>query len=505
MTARGVLLTGATGLLGRYLLRNLLLSGRRVSVLARDGRDGTAADRVAGLIEFWSDHLGQPLPAPVVLAGDVRAPHLGLGPADRRWLASGHTAVVHAAANVAFRATPDGEPAATNIEGTRRVLELCDELGMAELHHVSTAFVCGDRAGPVHEDDLDCGQRFHNAYEESKCAAERLLRGACRVRTTVYRPSVIIGDSRTGYTSTYHGVYRFWKLGVRLALPGQSRRALPLRLPLTGAEPRDLVPVDWVARAIVHVVNRSRWHGRTYHLVSGRPVPGRLLKEVAEEVLGITGVAWAGPGGPADPTSLERLFLENVRDYWPYLDGDPVFDNRNSRQALGRLPPPAVDRAFLARVIRFAADDHWGHTGAAGPAVSAGTAGDCASYVEGFFPRQAPRSPLARVVHLDLLVALDVRGPGGGQWSCRWARGELVSVRRGLEPGPAVTYRTDAETFAAIVRGRLDPHEAFFARHIEIEGDLEKALKLAMLFGQFVREFPYLPDPARRTADAVPA
>jgi thioester reductase-like protein len=503
---RRILLTGATGLLGRYLLRDLVASGRLVSVLVRDARATAAAERVAELTALWSERLAKPLPAPVVLAGDLRCPGLGLGAADRRWAAS-HAAVVHAAASVVFRATPDGEPESTNVLGTRRLTELCRSLAVGELHHVSTAFVCGDRADPVREDELDCGQNFHNAYERSKFEAERHVRSDPGLRVTVYRPSVIIGDSRTGYTSTYQGIYPFLELGTRLARPGGGRpdaaRALPLRLPLTGDEPRDLVPVDWVARAVVHIANRPRHHGRTYHLVAGRPVPVRRVKEVAEEVLGIGGVEFAGPDGPADPTALEQLFLEHVREYLPYLQGDPVFDARNSRAALRRLPPPAIDRALLARVIAFAARDRWGHRSSSPPAPAPEAAGMCGHYMERFFPQHARRSALARAVNLDALIAFDVHGPAGGQWSCRWTHGELVSIRRGLEPGAEVTYRTDPATFAAVVQGVLVPQEAFFARRIEIAGDLEKALKLAVLFGQFVREFPFPPGPPRRLPDGL--
>ncbi len=136
---------------------------------------------------------------------------------------------------------------------------------------VSTAFVCGDRAGPVAEEELDCGQGFHNDYERSKFEAERRVRTARGLHPTVYRPSVIVGDSVTGFTSSYHGPYRFLELGTRLAapprLPGSPQR-LPLRLPFSGDEPRNLVPVDWVARAIVRIVGQPWWHGRTYHLVA---------------------------------------------------------------------------------------------------------------------------------------------------------------------------------------------------------------------------------------------
>jgi nucleoside-diphosphate-sugar epimerase len=490
-----ILLTGATGFLGRYILRELLNAGRRVAVLARPGL-GSAEERVRALLEP-RDAL------PVVLAGDLSVPDLGLDAGDRNWLARHCGTVVHAAADVSLHPVAGRDPWTTNVDGTRRLLELCRALGVTEFHHVSTAFVCGDRPGPVREDDLDCGQRFRNDYERSKCEAERLVRSGAGLRATVYRPSVLVGDSVTGYTSSYHGFYRFLELGVRLAepapAPGEWRR-LPLRLPFTGAERRNLVPVDWAARAIVRLLDRPAWHGRTFHLTAWEPVSVRLIKEVAAEVLGLDGVGWAGPVAPDDLTEKERAFLDRLREYWPYLDTDPEFDCRNLRAALPDLPPPLVDAGLLHRLIAFAFADDWGRR--SGPPTQT-TDSPCACYVERFFPERLPRSELAGLP-IEAVVGLEVSGPGGGSWSFRLADGSVRDLRRGSTSDVEVRYRTDASAFAAVVAGRQTPEEAFLARRIEIDGDVAKGLKLALLFGRFVAEFP-CPSPLDEEVEDVAA
>jgi thioester reductase-like protein len=501
-TSQWVLLTGATGFVGRYLLHELLLSGRRVAVLARDDQGRSAEERIREQSALQTNAPHDQPATTLILTGDLRAPGLGLSAAERHWAARHVRCIVHAAADVSFRSSAAGDPWATNVDGTERLLDLCETLDVPEFHHVSTAFVCGDRAGPVGEDELDRGQGFHNEYERSKYEAERRVRAARGVRATVYRPSVVVGDSRTGYTSSYHGLYRFLELGARLAAPQTAlhlgRRFLPLRLPLAGDEPRNLVPVDWVARAVMRIVNEPHRHGRTYHLVAREPVPLREIKAVAAEVLGIDGVRWAGSGPLADPTVLEEMFLQHVRDYWPYLNGDPVFDCRNTRTALPDLPPPMIDRALLTRIIRFAVADRWGRPDRR-RARNIGV--DCARYVERFFPEAVRRSTLAGIP-LDVIVALAVTGPGGGQWSFRWAGGNLISVERGRESDAEVIYRMDVATFEAVVRGRLSPHDAFLARNIEIAGDVEKGLKLAVLFAHFVRECPFSSQ-QQEDADAV--
>jgi thioester reductase-like protein/putative sterol carrier protein len=508
-----ILLTGATGLLGRYVLRDLLLRGIRVATLVRDRTEGRAADRVAEVIDLWCRELGRRLPEPVVIAGDILDVDLGLTAADRRWLSARCDGVVHAAASLEFRPSPRGEPHATNVFGTRNLVDLCRRIGVSAFHHVSTAFVCGEITGPVLEVDQAQDRCFHNGYEQSKSQAEAMVRAAAGLRPTIYRPSVIVGDSRTGYTSTYHGIYRFIELACRLAQapnqPGDrdgSSLHLPLRLPLTGDEHRDLVPVDWAAQAIVRLVDRLDCHGRTYHLTASHPVPARLIKDVAEEVLGIDGVRFGGPEVFDDPTPLERWFLDHIQEFWPYLHGDPRFDRRNLDAALPDLPSVRIDGPMLARMIRYAAADGWGRgSGRRGTSAVSRARINCRHYVEDVFPAAMRRSRVARAAGLDVAVALEVSGPGGGQWTCEWIGGNLASVRRGLREGAEVRYRTDPATFDDVIRGRQSPQEAFFARRIEVEGDVEKALKLAVLFGHILAENPVDPLSNQEATDALPA
>lgn len=487
---RFVLLTGATGLLGRFLFRDLARLNVPLAVLARDSADESAADRVRSLTAFWEEAFALRLPRPVVIAGELRDPGLRLTVADRAWLGRHCGAVVHAAADVSFHSTADGEPWRTNADGTRRLVALAAGLGIADFHHVSTAFVCGDGPGPHREEALQRRRTFRNDYEQSKHAAELALRRATGVRATVYRPSVIVGDSRTGYTSSYHGPYRFLEVAHRLSRRAGPRRRLPLRLPFDGTEPRNLVPVDWVARAITRIVRRPTRHGRTYHLVGRRPTPAADILAAAEAGLGLDGIELIGRH-PPDPTPVEEAFLSAVSDYRPYLGGDPEFDDRNTRAALPRLPPPHVDLRLLARLIRFAVADRWGRGRMSdrGPAAI-----DCGEYIERFFPETAARSFLAGLP-IDLRLGFAVRGPGGGEWVCHVRGGCVVDVSREPVGTADVAYRLDTATFATVVAGRQSPQAAFFDRRIEIRGRVETGLKLAALFARFVREFPYTPAP----------
>jgi nucleoside-diphosphate-sugar epimerase len=496
---RAILLTGATGLLGRFLLKDLLRAGIPVAVLARDSGTTAAQDRVEEILSFWGETLGTRLARPQVLAGDVSRAGLGLGQAERDWLSRNAAAVVHSAACVAYQTTPDGEPWKTNVDGTRRLFELCRGVGISDFHHLSTAYLCGDRRGVVREDELDAGCGPANAYEGSKLAAEQALRAFPDIRATVYRPSVIVGDGVTGYTSTYHHFYRFLELAVRLSGSSsrqgpasrgmRSRHRLPVRLPLTGEETQNLVPVDWVSRAVVDLLRRPAQHGRTYHLVAWQSVRLQEIKAVVEDLLRLEGIEWVGPEGLADPTTLEQMVLEQFHDYWTYLRSDLQFDCRNARRALAHLPPPRFDRDSIARLLRFAQDDHWGRKASRkSPQAAHPSGSDCGQFLEDVLPRRLHNSPLGRALPRDLSFAIDIRGPGGGRWSCRVGPAGLLQLKRDDVGNDGVTYRTDAPTFHRLIQGHETAQAAFFDGRITIDGDTEKGLKLAVLIEQFLAE-----------------
>jgi thioester reductase-like protein len=132
------------------------------------------------------------------------------------------------------------------------MLDVARSADIEHLHHVSTAYVCGLRSGTVTESELDVGQEFANDYERSKVEAEEMIRAAAGPSSvTVYRPSIIVGDSHNGFTSTYHGLFAVLRLGhtlfTKVALGSTN---CPAILRLLGVDPsnqKNLVPVDWVS------------------------------------------------------------------------------------------------------------------------------------------------------------------------------------------------------------------------------------------------------------------
>lgn len=364
-----ILLTGATGLLGRYLLRDLTSHGAPMAVLVRGDRRQPADARVESIMAGWEAELGRRLPRPYILEGDLTAPGLGLDGDALRWVARHCGRVVHNGASLTFHGADRArEPWLTNLAGTANVLEVCKDAGVRSFHHVSTAYVCGQRSDPVTEEEpLRPSAAFRNDYERSKAEAERLVRSAAFPGgVTVYRPAVIVGDSVTGYTSTYHGLYLYLQY-LALVSRFADRRPdggwdLPVRLDLNGDERRNLVPVDWVSAVIAEIVMRPGLHGRTYHLTPTPPVTARELEEAMAAYFGYTGVTFAGPGARSagDLNPVEASFYEYVSQYELYWASEPRFDATNTRAAVPDRPCPPVDAAMVRRLIDFAVRDGWG-------------------------------------------------------------------------------------------------------------------------------------------------
>jgi thioester reductase-like protein len=474
------LLTGATGLLGRYLLPELLVRQLPVAVLARRQRVAAAADRIETILARSERLLGRSLPRPVILEGGIDSEGLRVSAADREWLAAHCSRVLHSAASLKFVADAEtGEPWKSNVGATAGLLAECERLGIREFHAVSTAYVAGRRTGVVREDELDVGQAFGNVYEETKCESERRLRAARQLESvTIYRPSIIVGDSRTGYSSTYHGFYTPLRVasearGVMAQGRASGMRFLDL-LGLRGDERKDLVPVEWVAAAIARLVDSPACHGRTYHLTATRPVTVATIHDVFDQVLSELPSAAprrADSAGPAESTQLLELWaavrrqMEMYRAYWR---DDPSFDRTNTDQALPDLPCPVLDAATLKMLATAAIRDNFGFPAA--PVVPARH--DIRQQLEASVARGWPAIDGGRPVTAtvapesaaELLfagaawtVAFEITGHGGVSWWMSTLNGRLAASGRGLwgVDTSTVVFRMTAATFDRLRSGEI--------------------------------------------------
>lgn len=371
-----ILLTGATGFLGGELLRRLLARREgRIVCLVRAANDAEAWERGAATLRrlHGRSAIGEELARTVWVPGNVCRHDLGLQDAWRRVLTLRVEEVYHCAASVAFD-LPIADAERINVDGVRHVLSLARQamrIGrLRRLHHVSTAFASGRVQGRVRADVLppDEPRRFRNTYERTKASAERLLREQEAVPVTIYRPSIIVGDSRDGRTSSWNVVY----YPMRLMAAG----ALPVA-PSGGAERLDCVPVDFVADGLLALGARPETAGGCYHLTTGddaltirdvvratydglarhRGEPARVRTRLVGRA------AWAAIalGYRAALRGRARRAFEKFAAYVPYTRVSAVYDNAVEVGLLAACgisaPRPAE---FFPRVVGYALAEDFG-------------------------------------------------------------------------------------------------------------------------------------------------
>ena len=355
---RTVLLTGATGFVGMELLaRYLERTERSVLTIVRAGSDEAASERIDAVLEnLFGYRAGQYADRVTAVAGDLTAPRLGLDSARWEWLAGESTMIVHCAASVSFNQSLE-DARAINVEGTRRMLELAGrsrDLGVLERYaQISTAFVAGTHVGPFYECDLDVGQTFNNSYEQSKFESEQLVRSSPGLPFTILRPSIVVGDSTSGWTAAFNVLY--WPLRA-------LARGLFPAVPAIASAPVDVVSIDYVADGI-HELCESGAVGQTYHLTAG--AEASTIGEIAD----LASVYFSQPRPKLLPVAefeslehgLGRSMLEEGRMYFPYFCLAATFEDAFTR---ARLEPAGISvsplRDYMGRLLDFATRARWG-------------------------------------------------------------------------------------------------------------------------------------------------
>jgi long-chain acyl-CoA synthetase len=368
-----VFLTGATGFLGGEILaRYLERSDRRVFVLVRAGDEVAAEERLDETLARVSPGRDYDRDRVVPVPGDITTPNLGLDDRRADALAEEVGEVIHSAASVSFSLSL-AESREINVAGTERLLSFAERCmrrgGLNRFAYVSTAYVAGEHRGSFGEDDLSRGQGFRNPYERSKNEAESLVRSrGDRLPVQVFRPSIIVGDSRTGWTSSFNVMY--WPLRA-FARGGYSM------VPARTKAPVDVVPVNYVADAIYALCDGHGAAGETYNLVAGdgaatvREIVGlaaRYFERQPPRMVRPELYAALRPVLMRTGTARRRRTLRNSEAYFPYFGIRSTFDDRRARTRLsvaGLHCPPLDD--YFERLLDFATAARWGHRQVARP------------------------------------------------------------------------------------------------------------------------------------------
>ena len=274
--------TGATGFIGRHLVEELLDHREGdVFVLVREG----SLPRMEAMIARWDTDRVTPV------VGDLGAEGLGV---DEAWVGEHAGEIDHFfhLAAIYDMTADDATNQAMNVDGTRNALALADALRAGCFHHVSSVAAAGEYRGPFDETMFEEGQHLPSPYHRTKYESEKIVRDEATVPWRVYRPAIVVGHSETGEMDKVDGPYYFFPVIKTL------RDRLPAWLPLVGVDLGDtnVVPVDYVAKAMDHLAHLPDRDGEAFHLVNPEPQP----------VVTMINAFCAAAGAPQFATPLDR-------------------------------------------------------------------------------------------------------------------------------------------------------------------------------------------------------
>jgi NAD(P)-dependent dehydrogenase (short-subunit alcohol dehydrogenase family) len=263
--------TGATGFIGRNLVELLLEREGTIYVLVREGSRG----RLEELRNRWGDTDDRVVP----IVGDLSQSRLGVSDADVEKLRGDVDHFFHLAAIYDMTADADSQQVA-NIEGTRHMVELAEEVEAGCVHMVSSIAAAGLYKGTWREDMFEEAQDLDtHPYFRTKHESEGVVRNECGRPWRVYRPGIVVGNSETGEMDKIDGPYYFFKLIRRI------RSAVPQWAPMAGVEGRqiNIVPVDYVVKAMDHIAHADGLDGKAFHLTDPKPLTaGQVIDTFAQ-------------------------------------------------------------------------------------------------------------------------------------------------------------------------------------------------------------------------------
>jgi len=341
---RTIFITGATGLVGSYLLKTLLLNGHKVYALARNRGSKSAEKRILEILRFWDEKIS--IEKLRIVEGDIAKEALDLDEKTRKLLKNEIEEIFHAAAITDLN-QPMAKMKKVNVEGTKNVLGLAKEFSkIVKINHISTAYIYGDYNGLFKENDLDVGQKLNTNYEETKFRAEQLAEEYRKkgLWVDIYRPSIVVGDSKNGKTFQFKHIYQFINL---------CKLEIFDTLPILDAYV-SLEPVDLLAEAIYTISINIKDKNRNYHPFPKKLIPVENIIDIASELLNFKKpkIVSLGDFKIKGLTASQRALLKNSI---LSVKLKKTLDSNYTNAILNKLnfSFPDVDNGLIAKMLKY--------------------------------------------------------------------------------------------------------------------------------------------------------
>lgn len=350
-----ILLTGVTGAVGSWHVPELLRRGHQVTCLIR------GENPKKRLAEIMPINVSEQV---AILPGDIISPLGGLSQSDISALCGQFDCFVHHAGSVKFDQEVAAETYAANIGGTANMMSLARELEILRFCYNSSVYANSEEP--------------RNPYEYSKAAAEQLVRNWPNRQFVILRPSIVVGHSQTGKTSSYTGYYGWFsgfsylKYQLRKFWDQDSSSCKgfhfagdilvfnePLWLEYSADSTLNMVPIDWLVSAMTDIIENGQW-GKSYNLSDPNPPKVAWVIKESFEILGIQGVIrkTSRTKGQISPmlAQTQQHLDKRLKIYLPYVTSERRFGCDAIREA-----PPGIDKAFLETMLKYASATKFGH------------------------------------------------------------------------------------------------------------------------------------------------
>lgn len=385
-----IFITGATGFIGSNLTYKFLKEGYKVKLLVRKRRNQSVQERIYRVLftdvcdndktEFkkFRNRIE-------VVEGDItQDSFLGISKREIEKLCREVGAVFHCAAFMSFDDYKREDLFRHNVDGTKNILDFMLKTDLPYFHYLSTAYVCGRELDiDIPEERLERPKIFNNAYEETKFESEKIIadyKTRYGLKVNIYRPSIVVGNSKTGKTQSLTGYYAVIR-AMYILREKFVRRAgiqdenisedkltngklyLPLRVAWIKDRPLNLVPIDYVIDVIFEIFKREDLFNKIFYVIHPNPP---IIKDVLKYTCDALNISTFQIIDAKDflknPKTLwERFFFKNVKEYAPYLEiPEPRFKDKNTAQVIKNgFSVPAIDASFISKLVTYCIQSNW--------------------------------------------------------------------------------------------------------------------------------------------------